>query len=109
PAPVMCTHFLLSPANASGKRAAVLGRTAAEFDLAVRMRSRAGAPLGEVFSFISGLYFRGKLAYARAFERPAPGAPGSLVITAGRGLLQPEASIGPDDLAEFARTPIDLR
>jgi hypothetical protein len=29
----------------------------------VRLREQ-GAPLGEVFSFLSGLYFRGKLTYA---------------------------------------------
>ena len=29
-----------------------------------------GAPMGDVFSFMSGLYFRGKLAYARAFATP---------------------------------------
>ena len=45
----------------------------ATFDLAVRLRGPGGAALGEVFSFMSGLYFRGKLAYARTF--PAPPAP----------------------------------
>ena len=43
----------------------------AQFDLAVRLR-RDGAPLGEVFAFISGLYFRGKLTYAQAFAAPPP-------------------------------------
>src|SRR5688500_5822803 len=54
--------FLLSPAHAGGKRAAMLFRGDARFDLATRIRSPEGAPLGEVFSFVSGLYFRGKLA-----------------------------------------------
>ena len=40
------------------------------FPLARALRSGEGAPVGEVFSFLSGLYFRGKLAYAEAFARP---------------------------------------
>jgi hypothetical protein len=73
---------------------------AAGFDLAVRLRSE-GAPIGEVFAFISGLYFRGKMAYATAFGRP-------LVITAGRGLLPPETVINLEELRAIAAVPIDL-
>src|SRR5207249_9245689 len=62
--------FLLSPATCSGLRAELLTSGRARFPLAERLRSPAGAPLGEVFSFLSGLYFRGKLTYARAFARP---------------------------------------
>jgi len=80
--------FLLSPANAGGKRAQLLLRQAAQFDLALRLREH-GLPLGEAFSFISGLYFRGKLAYAGAFAAPPEGVPGVLVITACGGLLPP--------------------
>ena len=79
----------------------------AQFDLAVRLRG-AGAPLGEVFAFISGLYFRGKSAYSSAFAAPPPGASGSLIITAGRGLLPPETLIGLDELLAIAGVPIDL-
>jgi hypothetical protein len=68
--------FLLSPANASGKRAQLLLREAATFELAERLRN-GGLALGEAFSFISGLYFRGKLAYASAFAAPPHRAPGS--------------------------------
>src|SRR5438270_1706544 len=64
--------FLLSPASCGGKRAALLFNERAEFTVARRIRSEEGAPLGEVFSFLSGLYFRGKLNYARAFENPPP-------------------------------------
>ena len=53
--------FLLSPASSSGKRAALLFNDQADFDIASRVRTGEGAPLGEVFSFLSGLYFRGKL------------------------------------------------
>jgi hypothetical protein len=43
---------------------------AAQFSLARQLRSDEGTSLGEVFSFVSGLYFRGKLAYARRFAKP---------------------------------------
>nr|MBA3894051.1 hypothetical protein [Gemmatimonadales bacterium] len=66
--------FLLSPAHSGGKRAAMLLRREAAFPLAVRLR-REGIPLGEAFGFLSGLYFRGKLAYARRFARPPAGLP----------------------------------
>ncbi len=98
--------FLLSPANTGGKRAGLLLNDKASFPLAVRLRSGDGAPIGEVFSFLSGLYFRGKLAYATAFERAAD-ATGSLVITSCRGLVPTATSIGLEDLREFARVAID--
>lgn len=101
--------FLLSPAHCGGKRAALLSRPDATFDLAVRLRSPAGAPLGEVFAFLSGLYFRGKMAYSRRFENPGGGVPGTLLITPSRGLLSPHTLAGPELLREFAETPIDLR
>jgi hypothetical protein len=98
--------FLLSPASTGGKRAGLLLSERASFPLASRLRTPAGAPLGEVFSFLSGLYFRGKLAYATMFARPSDG-PGPLVITSSRGLLDPATMIGLDDLREFATVPID--
>lgn len=101
--------FLLSPAHCGGKRSALLTRPEASFDLAARLRSAAGAPLGEVFAFLSGLYFRGKLAYAERFADPPAGSPGSLVITSSRGLLSPHIPVRPELLREFAETPIDLR
>jgi len=101
--------YLLSPAHTGGKRAQLLVRPEAAFDLAERVRSPEGAPLGEVFSFLSGLYFRGKMAYAEAFAEPPPGLPGALVITTGRGLLPPETPITTEDLAYFAGVPLDLR
>lgn len=101
--------FLLSPAHCGGKRAALLTRDEAAFDLAVRFRSQHGAPLGEVFSFLSGLYFRGKLAYAERFARPASAGPGTFVITSSRGILPPRIPMTPALLEEFAATPIDLR
>ncbi|HEX6924671.1 MAG TPA: hypothetical protein VF167_04550 [Longimicrobiaceae bacterium] len=101
--------FLLSPAHCGGKRASLLTRPDAAFDLAVRLRSPAGAPLGEIFAFLSGLYFRGKMAYSQRFENPGGSVPGTLVITPCRGLLSPHTPAGPELLREFAEIPIDLR
>src|SRR4029077_1463332 len=62
--------FLLSPANCSGPRAKMVLSERAQFDLAVRLRGGDGVAIGEVFAFVSGLYFKGKLSYALAFARP---------------------------------------
>jgi hypothetical protein len=82
--------FLLSPASCSGKRARLVFNPEAGFDVARRLRSPEGAPVGDVFTFLSGLYFRGKLAYARRYARPPEGTPGVLIITAGAGLVEAE-------------------
>jgi hypothetical protein len=81
-------------------------RPGADFELAARLRSQ-GVPLGEAFAFISGLYFRGKLAYARAFAAPPRGIAGSYVITSGCGLVPPETVVTLDRLLEIASVPID--
>jgi hypothetical protein len=85
----------------------LLRRAEASFDLACRLRSASGAPVGEVFAFISGLYFRGKLAYARAFG-VAEAAPmtSAFVITPSRGLLPLDEPITLDVLEEFASCDI---
>jgi hypothetical protein len=98
--------FLLSPANTAGKRAELLLRPQAEFELAVRLRQGA-ATLGETFAFVSGLYFRGKLAYAEAFAAAPPGLPGSFVVTSNLGLVAPESPITLAQLQEIATVPID--
>lgn len=98
--------FLLSPAFLGGNRGRMLMDERSSFPLAVRLRA-GGASLGEVFAFVSQLYFRGKLRYAHAFARPAPGAPGVLVITSARGLVPPEQSVTRDDLVEMAGVDID--
>jgi len=100
------TTFLLSPAHAGGRRARVLLNEEADFPLARRMRDPLGAPIGEVFSFLSGLYFRGKLTYARAFASPPGRAAGILVITPERGLVPPETRVTIDDLHEFSQVDI---
>ncbi|MEY2491666.1 MAG: hypothetical protein QOH24_617 [Verrucomicrobiota bacterium] len=79
----------------------------AQFDLARRLRSRRQrATIGEVFEFLSGLYFRGKLAYANAFARPRAGLCGVMVITPTRGLVDARTKISPHDLREFAEVDI---
>jgi hypothetical protein len=82
-------------------------RREARFDLARRLRTGQGAPLGDVFSFLSGLYFRGKLAYAREFARPPEGAAGVFVITASAGLMPADAFVTLEHLQRFARVEID--
>jgi len=80
----------------------------AKFDLAVRVRNE-GASLGEVFAFLSGLYFRGKLAYAKEFARDQLGVSGVLVITPTRGLVDVDTPIRLRDLEEFAEVDVDER
>jgi hypothetical protein len=101
-----CRIFLLSPAYAGGERARMMLSGRAQFDLARKLRSKTGAPIADVFIFLSGLYFRGKIAYASAFARPARGTPGVLVITPTRGLVDTRTRIRLDDLREFAAVDI---
>ena len=86
---VLKTHriFLLSPANVAGKRAKMLLNSGASFELARRLHTGRKVTLGEAFSFMSGLYFRGKLAYARAFAHPPDRLSGAYVITSNLGLV----------------------
>jgi hypothetical protein len=97
--------FLISPANAGGKRAGYLSREGATFELAQRLREE-DAPLGEIFSFISGLYFRGKLAYASAFASAPAGVRGVHIITACGGLVGPEERFGCERLAEISSADV---
>ncbi len=95
--------FLLSPAYAGGRRAQMLLSERAKFALAQRLRGGEPVSLGEVFTFLSGLYFRGKLAYANAF---APDFSRVLVITPTRGLVPAATTITLTDLREFAEVDI---
>ena len=83
----------------------------AQFDLARRLRGPQGVAIGEVFAFVSGLYFKGKLAYALEFARPPdPGADlagsGALVITPNAGLRPVETAVTADALRAFAGVDI---
>jgi hypothetical protein len=99
--------YLLSPAYAGGKRAQMLFRASAQFELAARLRN-GSVSIGEVFSFMSPLYFRGKLAYAATFADAPVGVPGVMVITPCRGLVEPATIIGISDLEEIASEQIVL-
>jgi hypothetical protein len=106
--------FLLSPANAGGVRAQQLLSPRAGFELAHRVQSPQGAPMGEVFAFVSGLYFRGKLTYAQRFanvgDHPSRTELGNgvLVITPGAGLRSADTYVNAEALRLFAQIEIDL-
>src|SRR3989442_15439731 len=80
--------FRRSPPSCAGERAQLLFSPRASFDLALRLRTPGGAPLGEVMSFVSGLYFRGKLTYPARFGVP-------LVIPPHAGLRPPDEPVPP--------------
>ncbi|TMB43700.1 MAG: hypothetical protein E6J55_12025 [Deltaproteobacteria bacterium] len=103
----MSRIFLLSPAHCGGVRARLVLAEDAQSDLARRLRSREGVPLGEVMTFMSGLYFRGKLAYARAFAQPPGRAEGTLVITPGKGLRPADERVTLDALRRIAEVGVD--
>lgn len=81
-------------------------RDGVTFALARRLR-RQGLTLGDAFSFISGLYFRGKLTYASAFAVAPKGVPGTLVITACGGLIPPETLMNRQQLSLISSVPIE--
>lgn len=84
----------------------MLMREQASFDLAVRLRD-GSATIGEVYTFVSGLYFRGKMAYAEAFRAGPPGIPPALIIVPGAGLVPPEAVVTVEQLNAISRIPVD--
>jgi len=98
--------FLLSPARLDGRRSAMLLRPDASFELAVRLRSGA-ATLGEIYGFISGLYFRGKVAYTEAFGIAPDNVSRAAVIVPGVGLLPLAASINADQLRAIGNVSIE--
>ena len=85
-------------------RARLLLNPHAPFALA-RQFHNAGLSLGEVFTFASGLYFRGKITYARRFAR-GDRAEVIRVITTNAGLLDPSTRITPDALRVFGEVDI---
>jgi len=97
--------FLLSPARCDGRRAALLLRPQGASSAAESLRAGT-LTLGEAFSFMSALYFRGKLTYARAFGGDAEAAPTTYIITPTRGLQTPETLVTTSILQEFASTDI---
>jgi hypothetical protein len=93
--------FLISPANAAGTRGKRLLDGTSPSELARRLNA-SGASLDEVFTYMSSLYFRGKLMYARKFSNPPPGLPGILIITPSRGLLRPETVVTRAEMAKIS-------
>lgn len=121
--------FILSPANCAGKRGQRLLAPTAGGQMVARLRGDVGVPLGELFAFMSGLYFRGKLAYATRFASPpsltleshAGGGlgtrgtsftigtvPGVHIITPSHGLRSPDDVVRLDDVRAFAGQAIDI-
>jgi hypothetical protein len=98
--------FLLSPAFCGGRRAALLLSPRSTFDIAERLKT-GSLTLGEAFSFLSGLYFRGKLAYGERFGRVGGGGLATFVITPTQGLRPPSSVVTADELREFASVDVD--
>jgi hypothetical protein len=98
--------FILSPAKTSGKRASLIMNERAEFDLANRLR-HGKVTLGEVFSFLSGLYFRGKYTYSQHFGRPPAELESQYVITSDAGLVSANQLISLARLRVFGEVDID--
>ena len=102
--------FLLSPANLSGTRAKQLASPRATFATARRFQSPEGVPIADAFEFMSSLYFRGKIAYARRFAVPSPvvGGDGIFVITSGFGLVPPDWALTEERMKRMKKIDIDV-
>jgi hypothetical protein len=96
----MRTVFLLSPAFCGGRRAGILLNPTSAAVTVLEFRS-GKMTLGRAFSFMSGLYFRGKLSYAERFGE-------ALVITPTRGLQPPALPFTLSLLREFAVGDVSL-
>jgi hypothetical protein len=102
--------FLLSPATLNGLRAKQLTSPRAMFAAAQRYRTEAGVEIADAFAFMSALYFRGKIAYARQFAVPSPivGGTGIFVITSGYGLVPPDWCINEERMKRMRRIDIGV-
>lgn len=102
--------FLLSPATLNGLRAKQLTSPRAMFAAAQRYRTEEGVEIGDAFAFMSALYFRGKIAYARQFAVPSPviGGDGTFIITSGYGLVPPDWRITEERMKRMRRIDIDV-
>lgn len=61
--------------------------------------------MAEAFTFASGLYFRGKIAYATTFAR-SESDEAVRVITTNAGLLHPATRLSPESLRAFGEVDI---
>ena len=96
---------MLSPARCGGERAALLAGSL-QSALGQQLRDRT-APLGEVFAWLSALYFRGKLTYARRFAAGPAGRSGTLVMAPGRGLESPDVPISAAELRAMGQVDVE--
>jgi hypothetical protein len=96
--------FLLSPARSSGTRAQVMMHGPGALGVALR---GDGAPLGEVYAFLSTLYFRGKLTYAQRFGASTLPVPGALLITPGHGLCRAATQVRVAELSAISEVDVD--
>lgn len=101
------TDFLLSPAHLGGARAELLTAAGARFPVAVRYRE-GELSIGEAFAWISSLYFRAKLAYARHFGSTAGGS-AVRVIAPGFGLVGDDWRLDGERWTRLRRVPVDAR
>jgi hypothetical protein len=93
------TVFLISPARCDGLRASQLARSKGDLGGALR---EGRATIGEVFTWLSALYFRGKLTYARTFGEPR-------LIAAGLGLCTADRLLTATELRAMGRRDIESR
>lgn len=89
--------FLLSPANLGGPRAQPLLHGA----------WTQPRTIAEAYTYISSLYFRGKVAYAQRFAKAPPNGPPALVIVPGFGLQPLQAPVSAAYLQQAAAIPVD--
>lgn len=101
----MSSVFLLSPANTSGIRAKQLMSPRSKSDAAMLYRSDEGVPIADAFTYMSALYFRGKIAYARHFAAPE----NAYVIAPGFGLVPPDWRITVERMAALRKTDVSTK
>ena len=84
----------------------MLLRPAATFELAERLRG-GSVSIGEVYTFISGLYFRGKMAYAAAFANAPNDVHSAMIIVPGQGLVPVETPVTSEQLTTIGSVSIE--
>ena len=84
----------------------MLLRPNATFELAEKLQ-RGSVSFGEIYSFISGLYFRGKVAYAHAFADAPSAVPSALIIVPGLGLVPLDTPVSSDQLTAIGSVSIE--
>ena len=101
----MNTVFLISPARCGGKRAEMLASSRSS-ELGQQLQD-GGARIGDVFAWLSALYFRGKLTYARRFAAPPGTLAGALVMAPGAGLRDADARITAAELRAMGTVDVE--